>query len=70
MQISVSITLAPDDVFEMTPEEAAEAALKTFGANDATDTCYVNIAQAPVMGQAGATPPTPPPAPPPPENGS
>lgn len=66
MQISVSITLADDDVFEMTPEEAAEAALKLFGANDETDTCYVIVNQASATAQAGATP-TPAPPPPPSE---
>ena len=62
MQISVSITLAEDDVFGMSPEEAAELALTTFGANDETDTCYVIVNQAPATAQAGATPtPAPPP---------
>lgn len=65
MQISVSITLAEDDIFKMTPEEAATVALTTFGANDETDTCYVIINQAPATAQAGATPmPAPPPEPP------
>jgi hypothetical protein len=55
MQVSVTINLGTDDIFNTEPIEVAQKILEAVGGDPNKDVCYTSIMAAPVTGQAGAT---------------
>jgi len=57
MQISVVVTLGPQDSFAYTPDAAAAQVLAALGGNPTVDLATVNIQQN-ATGSAGTPPPS------------
>jgi len=59
MLVSVSVQLAPEDNFSLTPDEAATAVLAALGGDPADDLCTCTVTMPISTGEAGTRAPAP-----------
>jgi hypothetical protein len=56
MVITCTVSMAPEDSFAFTPDEAAAKIMQALAGDPAKDHCQVSLSMAPQMGRAGTQP--------------